>query len=662
MIPDFLKLRPDLAIKLLMGRTILPIDFEGLDARIHDYAFMISGLTRADLLETTKKLLVRSLSEGTSFTDFADKLGEKIQDSGWSPTGSRVKVIFDTNINKSYWDGKKEQMTTPEMLAVRKFWLWRHRDSVVARPEHKKLHNKAIAADHPFWKEISFPCGFNCFLPDTLVETASGWDKISEVVVGDMVVGGSGHINPVTAIHRNSFVGNMVRTVCEKGLLISSTPNHRILTINGWIKAENIKIGDVLVKVPKGVRLNKFVADISQNNSLACDVNVPFPFPAKRTASNTFDSDVQRRYVDVNPSPIDMMVKPDLQAQTLKVGDHHSFALSRLNFGVHMNTRIVFNTFVESLSSLSFSFFSQKRAISLELFGNLRQRFIVFFCLSHVWVNVAISSFDRSKNLSRLRSSFRVFDPLSLDSVPSMPDRYIEHSQKLRDSSCVDTPPLSDGIKGELFNTIQSVKSLFGGNPLHLLNQCKNILHSSTNKLVILFNVWKGDLFDNFVKNIGFNLPVLADRDHPLVISVDSGIEGFSDGAPINSFNSLNDFQDWCITHCILSSVVDVSHFYYSGDVLNLSVLNDESYNLESATVHNCKCSAFSVTEDYCNRNGIEILTNPPDPKIIVDVGFSRGTDAKTKAQIMKTGLDRLSPNLRSQVKRELKKNVKSKA
>ena len=76
-----------------------------------------------------------------------------------------------------------------------------------------------------------------------------------------------------------------------------------------------------------------------------------------------------------------------------------------------------------------------------------------------------------------------------------------------------------------------------------------------------------------------------------------------------------------------------------------------------------CKCSAFSATEDYCKRNGIEILDNPPEAKTLIDSpSFRRGTDAKTKAQIMKTGLDRLSPNLRSQVKRELKKNAKSKA
>lgn len=162
MIPDYLKLPPELAIKLLRSRVALPIDFTGLDARLHDYAFMITGLMRADMLEETKKLLVRSLEEGTSQTAFAENLEKAIAGSGWSPSGKRVELIFNTNINKSYWQGKEAQMTAPAMLKARPLWLFRHRDSPMERKTHKALHNKAIPADHPFWKAISFPISFGC--------------------------------------------------------------------------------------------------------------------------------------------------------------------------------------------------------------------------------------------------------------------------------------------------------------------------------------------------------------------------------------------------------------------------------------------------------------------------------------------------------------------
>lgn len=162
MIPDYLKLPPALAIKLLKSRVSLPIDFKGLDARLHDYAFMVTGLMRADMLEETKKLLVRSLEEGTSQTQFAENLREAIAGSGWTPSGKRVELIFNTNINKSYWQGREAQMRSPAMLKARPFWLFRHRDSPMERKTHKALHNKAIPADHPFWDAISFPISFGC--------------------------------------------------------------------------------------------------------------------------------------------------------------------------------------------------------------------------------------------------------------------------------------------------------------------------------------------------------------------------------------------------------------------------------------------------------------------------------------------------------------------
>ena len=162
MIPDYLKLPPELAIALLKSRIALPIDYKGLDARLHDYAFMISGLMRADLLEDTKKLLLRSLEKGESASDFAANLKEAIADSGWSPTGKHINTIFTMNINKSNWDGRKAQMTSPAMLKARPIWIWKWRDSVVPRPMHKALDGKGIPADHPFWKSISYPCGFGC--------------------------------------------------------------------------------------------------------------------------------------------------------------------------------------------------------------------------------------------------------------------------------------------------------------------------------------------------------------------------------------------------------------------------------------------------------------------------------------------------------------------
>ena len=162
-IPEYLKLKPVDAIAALRDRLALPIsDYKGLDARIHDHAFMVSGLMRADLLEATKWLIDRSLEDGTSFEQFTRSFNRRIGRAGYQPNSQKIKLIFDTNINKSYWQGREKVMRSPEVMAKLDIWIWRHRDSVEPRPEHKALHNKGIPANHPFWKSVGFPCDWNC--------------------------------------------------------------------------------------------------------------------------------------------------------------------------------------------------------------------------------------------------------------------------------------------------------------------------------------------------------------------------------------------------------------------------------------------------------------------------------------------------------------------
>lgn len=163
-IPEYLKLKPVEAIAALRDRLSLPIsDYKGLDARIHDHAFMVSGLMRADLLEATKWLIDKSLEDGTSFEQFTRSFNRRIGRAGYQPSGQKIKLIFDTNINKSYWQGREKVMRSPEMLAKRPLWLFRHRDSPNERKSHRALHNKAIPADHSFWKKLGgFPISFGC--------------------------------------------------------------------------------------------------------------------------------------------------------------------------------------------------------------------------------------------------------------------------------------------------------------------------------------------------------------------------------------------------------------------------------------------------------------------------------------------------------------------
>jgi hypothetical protein len=611
---------------------------------------------RADLLEATKWLIDKSLEDGTSFEQFTRSFNRRIGRAGYQPSGQKIKLIFDTNINKSYWQGREKVMRSPEMLAKRPLFLWRHRDSLDERKSHKALHNKAIPADHPFWKEVSFPLGFNCFTPDTLVETEDGWRKISSVRVGDRVVGGSGHLNPATAIHRNRYVGKMIRTVGEEGLPVESTPNHRFLTINGWVRAENLRAGDVLVKVPKGAALDNNVCNIDKPNALGRDLDVSPPFSGQGIPTEALYPKLEDGDINVNPPLADVVVKDDLKTETFKVSNHQSLALGWLDGCIDMRLRVFFQPLVESFFGFSSYFWSQKGTRSLQLLSGSGDGFAGVLRLAKPGMDVGIPRFNLSYVPPSLLFSSFITDPLECNRFSALPDVNIIHDKKLSHGSGVYTPFTCKNFEGDLVSDIIPLKDLNYGEVFNPLNIENNLLEFPRHGLLGLLDIRKADLFYNRVKSLWVCRPIFAETENPLVQTVDSGVEGFEDGAPLNSFDSLDSFKDWAKSHCILNTVANVSPYYYSGFVVNLSVLNDESYNLQSATVHNCKCTAFPVTEDYCKRNDIEILDNPPDPDTLIDnPGFKRGNDNKTRAQILEQGLKRLSPDLRTQVQKQIK-------
>ena len=128
----------------------------------HDVAFTISGLTRGDLLEDAKWLVDKAITNGDDIETFKRQFKRLIGRKGWQANDNRIYTILDTNSRRSYAAGRWQQAMKPEIMQRRPYLVWVHRDSVVPRPNHLALNNKAIRSDHPFWK-VAFPaCAFGC--------------------------------------------------------------------------------------------------------------------------------------------------------------------------------------------------------------------------------------------------------------------------------------------------------------------------------------------------------------------------------------------------------------------------------------------------------------------------------------------------------------------
>ena len=162
--PEWLRLSFSQAVKYFKEKVPVPVaSYKSMVEGYHNWAFSVTGVTRGDVLDAIKFLLDEAIAKGNSQETFNKQFDRLVARKGWDVGGGRRKIIFDTNVRSAYSAGREAQMRDPDVIERRPYWLWRHRDSVVPRPTHLALDNKAIPADHKFW-DVCPPgnCAFGC--------------------------------------------------------------------------------------------------------------------------------------------------------------------------------------------------------------------------------------------------------------------------------------------------------------------------------------------------------------------------------------------------------------------------------------------------------------------------------------------------------------------
>lgn len=147
-------------------KLLIPTNkWDDIYAAEHDWAFMVAGANRDDILASFKDA-VEKIIDGETLEEFRQRFDSIITTTGWSYNGGRnwrTRIIYETNLNSSYMAGRYKQLM--EVREYRPYWQYIHNDSVEhPRPHHKAWGDQPVILrwDHPWWKKHFPSNGWGC--------------------------------------------------------------------------------------------------------------------------------------------------------------------------------------------------------------------------------------------------------------------------------------------------------------------------------------------------------------------------------------------------------------------------------------------------------------------------------------------------------------------
>lgn len=128
-------------------------------------AFRVAGVTRMSLVTDVWRAIEQALAQGLPYEAFEATVGPKLIEA-WGDTvtnpSHRLQTIYNTNVQSAYAAGRHAQMTDPDVLKSRPYWLY---DSVLDSGTTelcRTLNGTILPADDPFWQTHYPPNHFGC--------------------------------------------------------------------------------------------------------------------------------------------------------------------------------------------------------------------------------------------------------------------------------------------------------------------------------------------------------------------------------------------------------------------------------------------------------------------------------------------------------------------
>ncbi|HIE4801226.1 TPA: PBECR2 nuclease fold domain-containing protein [Serratia marcescens] len=130
----------------------------------HDYAFVVAGANRNELLADLRTAVEKVIAEGGTLAEFRRDFASIVARYGWSYNGGfgwRTRVIYETNLRSSYNAGRYQQLYS--MRDTLPYWEYIHSDVVQEpREEHLGWDGMILRWDDPWWVYFFPPNGWGC--------------------------------------------------------------------------------------------------------------------------------------------------------------------------------------------------------------------------------------------------------------------------------------------------------------------------------------------------------------------------------------------------------------------------------------------------------------------------------------------------------------------
>ncbi len=147
-------------------RNLTPVTkevFDGLTTQYRKLAFTLAGTADVRLIAKVRDQLAEVVKFGGSSADLQTAVDEMTTDAGVEKINAvSLDNSFEIATHKAYSQGRYEQMTDPDTVAVLPYWSFMTVGDDRVRHAHADLDGFTARATDPIWEKIWPPCDWGC--------------------------------------------------------------------------------------------------------------------------------------------------------------------------------------------------------------------------------------------------------------------------------------------------------------------------------------------------------------------------------------------------------------------------------------------------------------------------------------------------------------------